>query len=76
MNWFYPGKTRGQAAATMFPNLHDAGMPPLHILRAIATSADGMLGWQGRVDDGTWKIECIRFEIKEGQAAKNELASR
>jgi imidazolonepropionase-like amidohydrolase len=49
MGWFYPGKTRGQASATMFANLHDAGMPPLDILRAVTTNAAEMLGWQDRV---------------------------
>ena len=49
MCWFYPGKTRGQASATMFPHLHDAGMPPLDILRAVTTNAAEMLGWQDRV---------------------------
>jgi imidazolonepropionase-like amidohydrolase len=49
MCWFYPGKTRGEATATMFPHLRDAGMPPLDILRAVTTSAAEMLGWQERV---------------------------
>jgi imidazolonepropionase-like amidohydrolase len=49
MCWFYPGKTRGQATATMFPALHNAGMPPLDILRAVTTSAAELLGWQDRV---------------------------
>lgn len=49
MCWFYPGKTRGQATATMFSALHKAGMPPLDILRAVTTSAAEMLGWQDRV---------------------------
>jgi len=49
MCWFYPGKTRGQASATMFPHLQDAGMPPLDILRAVTTSAAELLGWQDRV---------------------------
>jgi imidazolonepropionase-like amidohydrolase len=49
MCWFYPGKTRGQASATMFAHLHDAGMPPLDILRAVTTNAAEMLGWQDRV---------------------------
>jgi imidazolonepropionase-like amidohydrolase len=49
MCWFYPGKTRGQASATMFAHLHDAGMPPLDIIRAVTTSAAEMLGWQDRV---------------------------
>ncbi len=49
MCWFYPGKTRGQASATMFAHLHDAGMPSLDILRAVTVSAAEMLGWQDRV---------------------------
>src|SRR4029077_10319122 len=49
MCWFYPGKTRGQASATMFAHLSDAGMPPLDILRAVTTNAAEMLGWQDRV---------------------------
>ncbi|HVT60017.1 MAG TPA: amidohydrolase family protein [Thermoanaerobaculia bacterium] len=49
MCWFYPGKTRGQATATMFPALQSSGMPPLDILRAVTTNAAEMLGWQDRV---------------------------
>jgi imidazolonepropionase-like amidohydrolase len=49
MCWFYPGKTRGQASATIFANLHDAGMPSLDIIRAVTTNAAEMLGWQDRV---------------------------
>jgi len=49
MCWFYPGKTRGQASATMFSALHKAGMPPLDILRAVTSNAAEMLGWQDRV---------------------------
>jgi imidazolonepropionase-like amidohydrolase len=49
MGFFYPGKTKGQATATMFPHLHDAGMPPLDILRAVTTNAAEMLGWQDRI---------------------------
>jgi imidazolonepropionase-like amidohydrolase len=49
MCWFYPGKTRGQASATMFATLRKSGMPPLDILRAATTSAAEMLGWQDRV---------------------------
>ncbi|MDP9010948.1 MAG: amidohydrolase family protein [Pseudomonadota bacterium] len=49
MCWFYPGKTRGQASATMFSHLQDAGMPPLEILRAVTTNAAQMLGWQDRI---------------------------
>jgi imidazolonepropionase-like amidohydrolase len=49
MCWFYPGKTRGQASATMFTNLRDANMPALDILRAVTINAAQMLGWQDRV---------------------------
>ena len=49
MGWFYPGKTRGQATATRFPVLHDAGMPSLDVIRAITSNAAEMLGWQDRV---------------------------
>ncbi len=49
MCWFYPGKTRGQASATMFPALRKAGMPPIAILRAVTSNAAEMLGWQDRV---------------------------
>jgi imidazolonepropionase-like amidohydrolase len=49
MCWFYPGKTRGEATARMFPHLRDAGMPPLDILRAVTTNAAEMLGWQDRI---------------------------
>jgi len=49
MCWFYPGKTRGQATATIFPIMHSIGMPTLEILRAVTTSAAEMLGWQDRV---------------------------
>jgi imidazolonepropionase-like amidohydrolase len=49
MCWYYPGKTRGQASATMFSHLHDAGMPPLDILRSVTNNAAQMLGWQDRI---------------------------
>jgi imidazolonepropionase-like amidohydrolase len=49
MCWFYPGKTRGQASATMFSNLRDANMPALAILRAVTTNAAQMLGMQDRI---------------------------
>jgi imidazolonepropionase-like amidohydrolase len=49
MCWFYPGKTRGQASATMFYRLHDAGMPSLDILRSVTTNAAQMLGWSDRI---------------------------
>jgi imidazolonepropionase-like amidohydrolase len=49
MCWFYPGKSRGQASAAVFPSLRDAGMPPIDAIRAITTNAAEMLGWQDRV---------------------------
>src|SRR5215471_2257669 len=49
MGWYYPGKTRGEATATMFPALRDAGIPPLEILRAVTIRAAEMLGWSDRV---------------------------
>ncbi len=49
MCWLYPGKTRGEAAATMFSALHNAGMPSLDIIRAVTTRAAELLGWQDRV---------------------------
>jgi imidazolonepropionase-like amidohydrolase len=49
MCWFYPGKTRGQATANVISAVHDTGMPPLAIVRAITTNAAEMLGWQDRV---------------------------
>jgi imidazolonepropionase-like amidohydrolase len=55
MCWFYPGKTRGQATAMMFRALHEAGMAPLDILRAVTTSAAEMLGREdsiGAVEPG------------------------
>jgi imidazolonepropionase-like amidohydrolase len=49
MCWFYLGKTRGQATATMFSSLHEAGMPAAEIIRAVTTNAAQMLGWESRV---------------------------
>ena len=49
MCWYYPGKTRGQASATIFTALQHSGIPPLDILRAVSTNAAEMLGWQDRV---------------------------
>src|SRR5215469_12260222 len=49
MCWFYPGKTCGQATASRFPELHEAGMPAIDVLRAITTNAAEMLGWQDKV---------------------------
>lgn len=49
MGWYFPGKTRGQATASRFPTLHQAGMPSLDVIRAITTNAAEMLGWQDRI---------------------------
>jgi imidazolonepropionase-like amidohydrolase len=49
MGWFYPGKTRGQASVSRFPTLHEAGMQPLDVIRAITTNAAEMFGWQDRI---------------------------
>lgn len=49
MCWFYPGKTCGQASVSRFPTLHEAGMQPLDVIRAITTNAAEMLGWQDRI---------------------------
>jgi imidazolonepropionase-like amidohydrolase len=49
MRWFYPGTTRGQASAATLVHLHDAGMPPLDVIRAVTVNAAEMLGWQDRV---------------------------
>jgi imidazolonepropionase-like amidohydrolase len=49
MGWFYPGKTRGQASVSRFSTLHEAGMQPLDVIRAITTYAAEMLGWQDRI---------------------------
>ncbi len=49
MCWYYPGKTRGEATATMFPTLQKAGMPGIEIVRSFTTYAAEMLGWQDRV---------------------------
>jgi len=49
MGWYLPGKTRGEASATMFSALRTCGMPPLDILRAVTVNAAEMLGWQDRV---------------------------
>jgi imidazolonepropionase-like amidohydrolase len=49
MCWFYPGRTRGEASATMFSALRTAGVPALDIIRAVTVNAAQMLGWQDRV---------------------------
>ena len=50
MCWYWPGKTCGQLEAmVIFSHLHDAGMPPLEILRAVTVNGAEMLGWQDKV---------------------------
>lgn len=49
MGWNYPGKTRGEATATMFAAMRSAGMPSLDIIRSVTTNAAEMLGWSDRV---------------------------
>lgn len=49
MVWHFPGKTRGEASATMFSALQHSGMPPLDIIRAVTVNAAEMLGWQDRI---------------------------
>jgi imidazolonepropionase-like amidohydrolase len=49
MVWHFPGKTRGEASATMFSSLQHSGMPPLEIIRAVTVNAAEMLGWQDRI---------------------------
>ncbi|WP_439367443.1 amidohydrolase family protein [Bradyrhizobium sp. DASA03005] len=49
MYLYFPGKTRGEASATMFTELSREGMPSLDIMRAVTVNAAEMLGWQGRV---------------------------
>ena len=49
MCWFYPGKSRGEASATIFANLREAGMPTIDIIRSVTVNAAEMLGWQDRV---------------------------
>src|SRR5215467_6145888 len=49
MGWYFPGKTRGQASVSRFPVLHQAGMPPIDVVRCITSNAAEMLGWQDRI---------------------------
>lgn len=49
MYLYFPGKTRGEASATMFAALSRSGMPSLEIIRAVTANAAEMLGWQDRV---------------------------
>ena len=48
--WFeYPGKTRGEATATMYGALRDLGMQPVDIVRAGTVRAAELIGLQDRV---------------------------
>ncbi|UPK28220.1 amidohydrolase family protein [Bradyrhizobium sp. 195] len=49
MYLYFPGKTRGEASATMFTALSRSGMPPLDIIRAVTANGAEMLGWQDRI---------------------------
>jgi imidazolonepropionase-like amidohydrolase len=49
MWWTYPGKTRGQATATVFQAFVHAGMSPAAVIRASTISAAAVLGWSDRV---------------------------
>jgi imidazolonepropionase-like amidohydrolase len=49
MCWLFPGKTRGEASAAVFPSLVAAGMSSLDVIRSVTTNAAEMLGWQDRV---------------------------
>ncbi|HEY1605698.1 MAG TPA: amidohydrolase family protein [Allosphingosinicella sp.] len=49
MCWYYEGKTRGEASATMFGALAKAAAPPLDIIRAVTSNAAEMLGWSDRI---------------------------
>ncbi|MCK1709587.1 amidohydrolase family protein [Bradyrhizobium sp. 143] len=49
MYLYFPGKTRGEASATMFTALSSSGMPPLDIIRAVIANGAEMLGWQDRI---------------------------
>ena len=49
MCWSFPGRTRGQATASVFTSLRDAGMPALDVLRSVTVNAAEMIGWQDRV---------------------------
>jgi len=49
MCWFHPGGTRGESSVRVLVGLWHAGMPPLDVIRAVTTSAAGMLGWHDRI---------------------------
>ena len=45
----YPGKTRGEATATMFGALRELGLQPIDIIRAATMNAAELIGWPDRV---------------------------
>jgi imidazolonepropionase-like amidohydrolase len=49
MCWFRPGKTCGEATVATFVKLHQAGVPALHVIRAVTSNAAEMLGWGDRI---------------------------
>jgi imidazolonepropionase-like amidohydrolase len=49
MDWYYPGKTRGETSVTALLNLRAAGVPALDVIRAVTVNAAEMLGWQDKV---------------------------
>ena len=49
MDWYYPGKTRGEASVTALLNLRAAGVPALDVIRAVTVKAAEMVGWQDKV---------------------------
>jgi imidazolonepropionase-like amidohydrolase len=49
MDWYYPGKTRGELSVTVLLNLRAAGVPALDVIRAVTVNAAEMLGWQDKI---------------------------
>lgn len=49
MCWFQPGKTCGEDTIAVFVKLHQAGVPPLDVIRAVTSNAAEMLGWSDRI---------------------------
>ena len=49
MDWYQPGKTRGEATVAVLLNLRAAGVPALDVIRAVTVNAAEMLGWQDKI---------------------------
>ncbi|MGO9519686.1 MAG: amidohydrolase family protein [Candidatus Korobacteraceae bacterium] len=49
MDWYYPGRTRGELSVTALLNLRAAGVPALDVIRAVTVNAAEMLGWQDKI---------------------------